>query len=75
MDPVYPNSLHTPCVHTNDLLQDTNDFPQDNKNTYYDLISYPSVPDDLWALSHTLLENPKAARVWESAFRSSDTDG
>lgn len=47
----------------NDLLQDINEFPPDMKNTYDDTISYPSVSDDLKALSHTLAAFGFSSRV------------
>ena len=60
MGSVHSSSFHTPCIQTNDLLQDTNDLLQDREDPFDDLISYPSTSDDLRALSHSLRENLQA---------------
>jgi hypothetical protein len=73
MDSVCSNSLHTPCIQTNDFLQDAHDFPQDRQNTYDDLISYPTAFDDLQDFSHTLQENLKAAAQLQPLPRVSHT--
>lgn len=60
MDSVCFNSLHTPCIQTNDLLQDTDDDPQANQSTYNNLTNYPSATDEMEAFSRTLREKMKA---------------